>query len=1253
MKLKIFFSWQKETDNQGFHNKPFLLKCINKAVKELCKTKDFKNIDFEIMEGMRNIPGHPSVADKMFEQIDKCDIFIGDVTICQKIPFWANMINKFVKRSSSFHQDVRLSCNTNVYGEFNRALARYKFEDQTVLVMNTVNGDPHENSELISFDTRDRRFPITFLLKDDSKESIDKAIGLTNNIKDAIRLAALAAIQNKADRYHPFVGWKNCANQYLTNYFWNKELETVKSHLISDKIVRLLGVSGLGKTRLVYESFREEQYSQNFLYCDCQINNKDKILNAIYTVSGEFPEATLALDNCSKEDFNHYRELWRSKKIPNRLIAIYNDPLEYEDNSDFVVIKLDPNLDDIVERLLNILSNLTIDQRQRIKDFAGGIPMMAELLVDKLKHEKPLTDFEDDSLVTKILDVNKGSDERLILQSLSLFDYVGYRDERRCEVEYIATNKDITSINIPDQTVLMNKVDAVISKCLSKKILDRQGRTIGIRPVPLAMYLIAEWIRVCTSERLYKVALAIKNAPNSSLLQAFSAQFKYLDHNRKAIELLNIVLDNNGPFADAKVINTEAGSQLLRTFTEVNPLAVSKLLFHVLSNLSIHEISTIVDGRRNLVWLLEKLCFYEQTFNDGTYLMMRFAIAENETISNNATNQFIRLFSAYLPGTSVPLEPRICFLESHISSKENISIILKALKRALSLRDFIYIGGAEELGLTKSENYRPQSYSEIKGYLHRCLALLMKIYDSYKDEIDVIKSIFEDNIVSLYMSGYGELVYPYVLKIAEIASSNWDKMWQTLSMFKDRIRDIDTSETYKKYSDLIEKLTKNDIISRFKAIEKINRIGRNKSFQEIVLANQNDYANLAIEFINNGYTKEQLKQFIEVTDVNSYPFGCALAKSIDESKYKTILIDAIDIINTSSHSNPQILLDFISQFNEAIFAQTFDTIKTINNKSLIFRIVGSHALTIDNRYFDYLKELIDTNQAELSNFKNFYTSLNLITFSVDEIIKFFNVISSYPNSVSTIVDIFSFDVCFSQTLSDEMCKVISNYLKEKRDCLFIYNNSDVFTFLSYFLEKYNDPELAHDIIESLLNYISTTNSLMLSYCVTELFSTLVSKYMPDVWPSLSSALLSDTTKSMLFYQLKYILYNQVDNICLIDIHTNRDLLINWCSTYPDAAPERLMSIIPWGNGDKFDDLVLYLIDNYGSNFQLLENLSCQMDSIASTGSIVPVYMSRKKACETLLKHKNEIVRLWAKKCINHYDSLISKYSDFEAEEHFN
>ena len=37
MKLKIFFSWEMETDSQGFDNKNFLIVCISHALDELKK----------------------------------------------------------------------------------------------------------------------------------------------------------------------------------------------------------------------------------------------------------------------------------------------------------------------------------------------------------------------------------------------------------------------------------------------------------------------------------------------------------------------------------------------------------------------------------------------------------------------------------------------------------------------------------------------------------------------------------------------------------------------------------------------------------------------------------------------------------------------------------------------------------------------------------------------------------------------------------------------------------------------------------------------------------------------------------------------------------------------------------------------------------------------------------------------------------------------------------------------------------------
>ena len=44
MKLNIFFSWQTQTNDQGFNNKEFLIECINSVCNEIQDKGTLKNI---------------------------------------------------------------------------------------------------------------------------------------------------------------------------------------------------------------------------------------------------------------------------------------------------------------------------------------------------------------------------------------------------------------------------------------------------------------------------------------------------------------------------------------------------------------------------------------------------------------------------------------------------------------------------------------------------------------------------------------------------------------------------------------------------------------------------------------------------------------------------------------------------------------------------------------------------------------------------------------------------------------------------------------------------------------------------------------------------------------------------------------------------------------------------------------------------------------------------------------------------------
>lgn len=265
MVLKVFFSWQEETNPQGFNNKQFLIDCINSALKQIENKGDLEGITFDFHEGLRGIGGDAKVAAEMFRQIDESDIFIGDMTVAQRLSERAEALRE---ENELF---MRYTPNCNVYGEYNRALGKHDFFwKQIVLLMNKANKSVYDDTEVIPFDTRDRRWPIPFTLNDNDEESKRVAKeDLLKALPDALRLCAKDAREFVSDRYYPFVTWFTHSKQGGLNKsrVSEKMADMCKDNIYSQKgAACIIGGPGTDKTVLVQKACRESVIANNYLY---------------------------------------------------------------------------------------------------------------------------------------------------------------------------------------------------------------------------------------------------------------------------------------------------------------------------------------------------------------------------------------------------------------------------------------------------------------------------------------------------------------------------------------------------------------------------------------------------------------------------------------------------------------------------------------------------------------------------------------------------------------------------------------------------------------------------------------------------------------------------------------------------------------------------------------------------------------------------------------------------------------------------
>ena len=130
---------------------------------------------------------------------------------------------------------------------------------------------------------------------------------------------------------------------------------------------------------------------------------------------------------------------------------------------------------------------------------------------------------------------------------------------------------------------------------------------------------------------------------------------------------------------------------------------------------------------RDLVWTLEKIAFRSDSFEDGALLLLRLALAENETWGNNATGQFKALFPLLLADTAADGVARLSLLDevARTTNPNQLAIVVDALIDASSVDHFSRFVGSEIHGSRPAvASWHPATREEAESYVTECVTRL-------------------------------------------------------------------------------------------------------------------------------------------------------------------------------------------------------------------------------------------------------------------------------------------------------------------------------------------------------------------------------------------------------------------------------------------------------------------------------------------------------------------------------------------------
>lgn len=1022
------------------------------------------------------------------------------------------------------------------------------------------------------------------------------------------------------------------------------------------KCARIVGLSGLGKSRLAFEVFRDvdemDDLGKRVVYVDASTNTSIAGLIADWVQCGL--EGIVVVDDC---DIHVHEKIRREIQRTDSKLSVLTLDFNLERSSHNVIIQLKQLPDEFIKQMLETTYGERISDLNRIVTFAQGFPQMAVLLADaRLDQEPEMGKLTDDYLANKMLWGGREHDEKdeKILKGCALFDRFGLDEDASLEYEFIA--KKVVNISTDEFYKCVKKFE-------ERGLIDRRGRFAKLVPKPLAIRLAAEWWQ--RTRHQAQIELINSEMPGE-LVESFCEQVSMLDFLPEVKTLAEKLCGPQYPFGQAEVILSSRGSRLFRSFVEVNPIATSQALAKILRSLNDDNLVAINgDIRRNLVCALEKLCFHEECFEDAANSLLLLASAENENWSNNASGQFKQLFSPFLSGTEAPPELRIKVIDSALNSLKDScrKLAVETMEHVIDTHGSFRTVGAEYQGSGKPlKEWKPKVWGDVFRYWEQVLLRLMELIVRADPLASEAKSAIARHIRGLIQNGQVDILDNIIRTIVKSTGPFWP---DALDSIKSSLRYEGNEmppQVKAKVEDWVYLLTPSSLDERLKLYVTKPPFEHEKGEDGhyVDLAAQNAQA-LAEELSSNfDSIVPYLDNLLSGEQRQAYCFGRNIV--MIACNWEPLLSKTIEAMVKIEKPNIRLLLGIL---NGVYFC---DQIKWENIVNELF-----NTEVLQPYYADFICSG-KINPIQLNNLiylisqkKISLLSADALTYgrplehlSASVICQFVLDLTNMSEDGAWVALEILYMFCFENAEKWKACKPV---LKT------------VVTKLSLDKEKkhsQSDTHYWHEVVEKLLATegkdfaISISKKIIescseeigyedLIYHVRPVIRKLFQSYGREVWTIFAEAI--NNADAIRKYRLVK-LFNGGTRIDekepSVFAEIPDDLLIEWCMQKPQIAPEFVARatdvLLDVGGSCKISLRAKFLLDTFGDNERVLSSLSANIGTFGWTGSLVPYYQMQLMALETIKDHKNKKVKEWVNRIISYLNKMIKKEKESDEED---
>lgn len=1011
--------------------------------------------------------------------------------------------------------------------------------------------------------------------------------------------------------------------------------------------VRLIGLSGVGKTRLVQALF-DDRVGEHALdptlayYTDISnspIPDPPSFANQLILAD---TKAVLIVDNCSLE---LHRLL--TKACANSRVSLLT--VEYDIRDDLPeetdVFRLEPASDELIRKLLEKrYANISLPDIRTIAEFAGGNARVAIALANTLEKDESLSTLRDEELFERLFRQRHDPNEDLLISA------------EVCSLVYSFDGVDTTSkaselVFLGD---LVNKpaleLYRGIQELKNRGLVQSRGVWRAILPPAIANRLAKRSLNSIPKNVLVNAFLS---HGSERLIKSFTRRLGYLHDCTPAVEIASDWLKPDGWIGETNCNFNPFGLTIFMNIAPIVPEASLAMLERAASEENERVFTPEADiHRHEFIRLLQHLTYEPALFQRSVRLLCRCALLEKPDINDggSARATLKTLFHIFLSGTHASPQVRASITDELVNSKiqDEAELGIVFLEAALQTDHFFTTHTSNFGARPRDFGYRPKSSQEVSDWYELFVGICTRVAISDKSVALKAKRALANNLPGLWTTGadisedFLEMLEDAVTRIHERQA--WNEGWLSVrgilryhgkSMPQEALSRLKHLEELLKPADLLEQARTYALIGRWSNFDVEDDFEENEDILSHMEKVQEVTRRIGAEVVQdvevfNTLLPELVTNYSERLGI----FGAGLADGCeDPQKVWQMLYFQLEKA-PPERRQIDVLLGFLSacaDHDPDFFNATLDNLIEDEMLGQWFPVFQTTS-AIDKRGIERLHSSLDTGKAQINSFRRLAWGRRHESIDDDNLAALIQKILTKEGGLAVAIDILSMrfhrskdePVDYSRSLVAVTREVISKYPYDEKQDRNNRPDHKLAQLTTVCLRETDGAELTKKICLMLADgfqqhRIYTFDYPYLLRCLAQI--------QPYIF--LDVFIRSDEIR---FYGNRFDDLEQEDNPVN---QIPEDVLIQWCEQDPETRYRQVVvSMQTYSKPKEPDELqwkpVIFSFLEKSPNVQaILSNLG---STIQPTGwsSYADTLEKRLPLFTALFEHKNPIVRDWAK-----------------------